>query len=176
VNPDIIMGDYDLRASYSTDKTPMGEFSGNASFNGCALFSGEVRTSQGIEAKLEGYIRFAGDQIVLNFLKRGADESRAIEFYVCKARDNSELLGAFNGVWRYRWSIRPSPSPNMSAYIKEILSTQDWITHPSIRENKVSMNFLPPTQNVQPLSSPEIFPEENLTTVPEEDLKITPAS
>ena len=169
------MGDYDLKASYSADNIPLGGFSGNASFNGCAIFSGQVKTSGGIEAKLEGHIRFIGNQIMLNFLKRVDDESHAIEFYACKTRDNSELLGFFSGLWRYRWAIRPSPGPNRGEYIREILPTQDWITDPSVRENKVSIEFLPFTPITQTNYPPEISGGADLETATEKDLKTAPA-
>jgi len=174
-----IMGDYDIIISCYFNDTLASIFSGNAFFNGCAIFSGQVKEDRtGIEGKLKGIVGLTEKQIMFNFLKSD-NESPVIEFQVCKIRDNQEFLGVYRGAWRYRYGIFAS-NFDSEGYLWSKRNTPDglWIDESVIKEKQALIEILPSTKPIQQTYSPEISneaDEANSESVPEQNLN-TPST
>jgi len=175
------MGDYDIKISCYFNDTLAGIFSGTAFFNGCAIFSGQVKDeSVGLVGKLRGLIEVNNDQIMFNFLKSD-DESPVIEFQVAKKRDNQEFLGIYRGAWRYRPGVvNPSFRYEDHLWSRRNMQGGLWISEPIIKEKQALIELLPPTLITEQTYSPEIShetcSEQNSEPNPEKDLKTGPAS
>jgi len=174
------MGDYDIRISCYFNDTLASVLSGNVFFNGCAIFSGQVKEDRtGIEAKLRGIVGLTNNQIMFNFLKSD-NESPMIEFQVCKIRDNQEFLGTYRGAWRYRYGVVDS-SYGCGSYLWSRRNTpgEIWVSESVIKEKQALIELIPSTKPVQQTYSPEIssdVDEANSEPAPGQDLKAIPAS
>jgi len=137
------MGDYDIRISYYLNDTLVSVFSGNASFNGDAFFSGQVKEDNtGLVGKLAGIVKLDPYQIVLNFLKSD-DERPMMEFQVFKKRENKGYQGSYKGSWRHK--------PGNFEYDDHLWSTRNilremWISESIIKEKQALIELNPPPE------------------------------
>jgi hypothetical protein len=155
------MGDYDIKVSCYFNNALESVFSGNASFNGCALFSGKMKNDNtGIEGKLNGILRLDNNQVMLNFLKSD-DENPVIEFQVYKKRDNLEYQGSYRGAWRCKQGI--------FKYEENLWSRRDayeriWINELLIKERLALIELLPSQEQPQMETASETIPDQDLKT------------
>jgi len=165
------MGDYDIRLSSYFGETLECAFSGNISFNGCAILSGKTKDDKtGIEGRINGILRLDDKQIMINFLKRD-NENPVIEFQLYKKRDNLEYQGSYRGAWRCKQGIFRHED---NLWSRTDTSERFWTNEAIIRERLALIELLP-SQEQPPICSIEISQEEFSDLGIEQDLKTEPA-